>query len=143
MAAGEWWPCDYGPDLSRSFKALKTWFTLMVHGTDALGETISRTCALARELGRIVEATPELELLSPVQLNIVCFRYRSNEPDVLNASIVAALQAGGVVAPSLTKIRGRVAIRAAIVNHRTELRDVTALIDATLALGRAAQQKEL
>jgi aromatic-L-amino-acid decarboxylase len=62
---------------------------------------------------------------------------------VLNASIVAALQAGGVVAPSLTKIRGRVAIRAAIVNHRTELRDVTALIDATLALGRAAQQKEL
>ena len=143
MAAGEWWPCDYGPDLSRSFKALKTWFTLMVHGTDALGEVISRTCALARELGRIVEATPELELLSPVQLNIVCFRYRSNEPDVLNASIVAALQAGGVVAPSLTKIRGRVAIRAAIVNHRTELRDVTALIDATLALGRAAQQKEL
>ena len=138
MAAGEWWPCDYGPDLSRSFKALKTWFTLLVYGSNALGATISRTCSLARELGLMVEATPELELLAPVQLNIVCFRYRSNDPDVLNARIVSDLQEGGVVAPSLTKVRGNVAIRAAIVNHRTETRDLNNLIQGTLTLGRAA-----
>ncbi len=142
MAAGDWWPCDYGPDLSRSFRALKTWFTFMVYGTDALGATISRTCALARELGLIVQATPELELLAPVQLNIVCFRYRSNDPDVLNARIVSSLQEAGIVAPSMTKVRGNVAIRAAIVNHRTETRDLNELIEGTLALGRAAGRGE-
>ena len=138
MAAGDWWPCDYGPDLSRSFKALKTWFTLMVYGADALGASISRTCSLAAELGRTVEATPELELLAPVRLNIVCFRYRCNDADAVNTRIIADLQEGGIVAPSLTKIRGNVAIRAAIVNHRTDERDIEALVADTLALGRAA-----
>ena len=142
MAAGDWWPCDYGPDLSRSFRALKTWFTFMVHGSDALGETISRTCALARELARMIEAAPELEMLAPVQLNIVCFRYRADYPDPLNARLVADLQEGGVVAPSMTRVRGHVAIRAAIVNHRTESRDLRALIEHTLALGRAASHGE-
>ena len=142
MAAGDRWPCDYGPDLSRGFSALKTWFTFMVYGSEALGATISRTCALARELGRAIETIPELELLAPVQLNIVCFRYRSRDPDALNARIVADLQEGGLVAPSLTRVGGAVAIRAAIVNHRTEQRDLDTLIQQTLALGRAAAQED-
>ena len=50
LAAGKSWPCDFGPDLSRGFRALKTWFTLKVYGTDALGAMISRTCELARYL---------------------------------------------------------------------------------------------
>ena len=50
LAAGAPWPCDFGPDLSRGFRALKTWFTLKVYGTDALGAMISRTCELARYL---------------------------------------------------------------------------------------------
>src|SRR5262249_42073160 len=40
LAAGSPWPCDFGPDLSRGFRALKTWFTLRVYGTDALGAVI-------------------------------------------------------------------------------------------------------
>jgi aromatic-L-amino-acid/L-tryptophan decarboxylase len=39
------------------------------------------------------------------------------------------------VAPSTTKIGNRLAIRAAIVNHRTDTRDVDALVDAVVALG--------
>ncbi len=138
MAAGDWWPCDYGPDLSRSFKALKTWFTFTVYGADALGASISRTCSLAAQLASIIEATPELELLAPVRLNIVCFRYRCDDADAVNSRIITALQEGGIVAPSLTKVRGSVAIRAAIVNHRTEPRDIDALVATTLMLGRAA-----
>jgi glutamate/tyrosine decarboxylase-like PLP-dependent enzyme len=63
LAAGSPWPCDFGPDLSRGFRALKTWFTLKVHGTDAIGAVISHTCSLARYLKQRVQATPELELL--------------------------------------------------------------------------------
>ena len=76
LAAGSLWPCDLGPDLSRGFRALKTWFTLKTYGTDRLGAMIGRTCALAGYLEARIQAEPRLELLAPVQLNIVCFRYR-------------------------------------------------------------------
>ena len=135
LAAGSPWPCDFGPDLSRGFRALKTWFTLKVHGTDAIGAVISRTCELARYLEKRIVATPELELLAPVQLNIVCFRYRCEDTDRQNAKIVVDLQESGIVAPSTTKIGNRLAIRAAIVNHRTEMRDIDALVDAVVAFG--------
>ena len=48
MAAGSPWPCDYGPDLSRNFKALKVWFTLQVYGAQRLGPVMDGSCQLAR-----------------------------------------------------------------------------------------------
>jgi aromatic-L-amino-acid/L-tryptophan decarboxylase len=135
LAAGSPWPCDLGPDLSRGFRALKTWFTLKVYGTDALGAVISHTCALARHLESRILATSQLELLAPVELNIVCFRYRGEDADRLNARIVTDLQESGICAPSTTRIGDDLAIRAAIVNHRTERRDIDALVDAVLACG--------
>ncbi len=139
LAGGDWWPCDYGPDLSRGFRALKTWFTLKTYGADAIGEVIAGTVALAQRLATRVAAEPELELLGPVPLNIVCFGYRSPDADRLNAEIVADLHEQGRVAPSLTTIGGRTAIRAAIVNHRTAAEDVDALVESVLICGRAAR----
>ena len=139
LAAGAPWPCDYGPDLSRGFRALKTWFTLKVYGAAALGSVISHTCALARYLESRISETPELELLAPVDLNVVCFRYRAEDAQRLNPRIVIELQESGVVAPSTTTIDGRLAIRAAIVNHRTGRREIDMLVEKTVALGRAMQ----
>jgi aromatic-L-amino-acid/L-tryptophan decarboxylase len=141
LAADGWWPCDYGPDLSRGFRALKTWFTIKTYGAEALGKIAAQTCDLARELAERVAAESELELLAPVALNIVCFRYLSPDADALNAEIVADLQAAGEVAPSLTRLQGQTAIRAAIVNHRTERRDIETLVSSVLALGRAASER--
>jgi aromatic-L-amino-acid decarboxylase len=137
LAAGSPWPCDFGPDLSRGFRALKTWFTLKVHGTEALGAAMSRSCALAQSLAQKIEATPELELLAPAQLNIVCFRYRAAEADRVNAEIVADLHESGIAAPSTTTIDGKLAIRAALVNHRTQERHIDALIAGVLRFGAA------
>jgi aromatic-L-amino-acid/L-tryptophan decarboxylase len=137
LAGGSPWPCDFGPDLSRGFRALKTWFTFKVYGTEALGGAISRTCALARYLEQRITETAELELLAPVELNIVCFRYRAHEPDRVNAEIVVRLQESGSVAPSTTIIDGQFAIRAAIVNHRTSQIEIDKLIEDILALGRS------
>ncbi len=137
LAANSPWPCDFGPDLSRGFRALKAWFTLKVYGTRALGAVISHSCELARSLESRIEESPELELLAPVALNIVCFRYRAAESDRINQAIVIALQESGMVAPSTTRINGRLAIRAAIVNHRTSAAELEALVEATLSLGRA------
>ncbi len=135
MAAGSPWPCDFGPDLSRGFRALKTWFTIKVYGAEKLGRVISNTCALAQYLKQCIEAEPRLELLAPVALNIVCFRYRSLDANRVNAELVIALQESGIAAPSTTTINGQLAIRAAIVNHRTTVGDIDALIEATLKFG--------
>jgi glutamate/tyrosine decarboxylase-like PLP-dependent enzyme len=142
LAAGSPWPCDFGPDLSRGFRALKTWFTLKVYGTDRLGAVIARTCALAGYLQQRIEAEPRLELLSPARLNIVCFRYRGADvdavdADALNGAIVADLHESGLAAPSTTTIDGKLAIRAAILNHRTRESDVDRLVAATLSLAEA------
>ena len=136
LAGGSPWPCDFGPDLSRGFRALKTWFTLKVYGLEALGQMIARTCELARYLERRIAESNELDLLAPVSLNIVCFRYRCPDADRVNARIVVELQETGVSAPSTTRINGELAIRAAITNHRTAGADIDALVDATLAIGR-------
>ena len=145
LAGGSPWPCDFGPDLSRGFRALKTWFTLKVYGLQALGETIARTCELARYLEQRLKESEELELLAPVQLNIVCFRYRCPDSDRSNARIVVELQESGVAAPSTTRING--ALSDSSRHHQSSdcRADIDALVNATLAIGRAiaAEQPDL
>ena len=136
LAAGEWWPCDYGPDLSRSFRALKTWYTLMTYGTDALAAEIEKNCALAQALAQMIDDHPDLERMAPVTLNIVCFRFRHEASDRLNEQLVEMLHVAGEVAPSLTVLDGQVVIRAAIFNHRTEMNDVRLLVDRVVAVGK-------
>jgi aromatic-L-amino-acid decarboxylase len=135
MAAGTPWPCDFGPDLSRGFRALKTWFTIKVYGTEKIGNIISNTCKLAQYLKRKIQNHQCLELLAPVSLNIVCFRFRCDNADIVNSNIVIKLQESGIVAPSTTQISGCLAIRVAIVNHRTSTKEIDALINATIAIG--------
>ncbi len=144
LAAGAPWFCDYGPDLSRGFRALKVWFTLKEYGTERLGQAVLRNVALARYLAERVAATPELELLAPVQLNIVCFRYhnpRLSEAQLnsLNADLVADLQASGIAAPSTTVLDRRLAIRVNITNHRSDAAMIDALLAAAVTRGKALE----
>uniref|UniRef100_UPI00054FA627 pyridoxal phosphate-dependent decarboxylase family protein n=1 Tax=Andreprevotia chitinilytica TaxID=396808 RepID=UPI00054FA627 len=138
LAAGHPWPTDYGPDLSRGFRALKVWMTFKVYGADKLGQIVAQCCDLAQRLAARVEREPELELLSAVTLNVVCFRFTasSQELDRLNTDIAIDLQESGIAVPSTTKVDGKQAIRAAIVNHRTTAEDIDILLDAVIAAGR-------
>ncbi len=81
--------------------------------------------------------------MAPVQLNIVCFRYRADNANQVNSDIVMDIQESGIAAPSTTLLDGQLAIRAAIVNHRTDTGDLDALLAAVLRFGgartRAAQ----
>jgi glutamate/tyrosine decarboxylase-like PLP-dependent enzyme len=98
---------------------------------------IARSCALAKYLEARVLAEPRLELLAPVNLNIVCFRYRAESADRVNGEIVVNLQESGIAAPSTTLLDGKLAIRAAIVNHRTDTCDLDALVAAVIRFGMA------
>jgi glutamate/tyrosine decarboxylase-like PLP-dependent enzyme len=135
LAGGSPWPCDFGPDLSRGFRALKTWFTLKAYGGERIGAEIARSCELARYLERRIITESRLELLSPASLNIVCFRYRGKDADKLNAEIVAELHERGIAAPSTTTIGGQLAIRACLINHRIQPEDIDALLTGVLDLG--------
>lgn len=146
LAGGANWPCDFGPELSRSFRALKVWFALKQHGTRKLGLLIEQNCAQARYLQSLVSKEPELEILAPATLNILCFRYRSldcagRELDLLNEGIVEDLQERGIAAPSTTRIAGKLAIRVNITNHRTCNADLDLLIDAVLDTARSRLAK--
>jgi aromatic-L-amino-acid/L-tryptophan decarboxylase len=139
LAGGGIWPCDLGPDLSRGFRALKVWMTLAVYGADRIGAIAEQTCDLAKALADRVDREPALQRLAPVALNIVCFRYTAagGDLDRLNAHIASDLQLAGTAAPSTTTVGGVLAIRAAIVNHRTTEADIAMLVDAVLEAGRA------
>ncbi len=127
LAGGAPWPCDLGPDLSRGFRALKVWMTLSAYGTEALGRVVDDTCALAQRLAAAISTSNRLTLLAPVKLNIVCFGV-AGFTDAQTENLVADLQEEGLFAPSTTTINGRLAIRAAIVNHRTSADDIDALV---------------
>ncbi|MDP2805498.1 MAG: hypothetical protein Q8O24_06100, partial [Gallionellaceae bacterium] len=68
-------------------------------------------------------------------LNIVCFRFRCDDADKVNANIAVALQESGIAAPSVTTVNGKIAIRAAIVNHRTTAENIDALLCEAIAQG--------
>ncbi|MGR3563827.1 MAG: pyridoxal phosphate-dependent decarboxylase family protein [Heliomarina sp.] len=139
LAAGNPWPVEYGPELSRGFRALKIWAQLAEHGTEKLGQMISQNCAQAAYLGDLVTGASDLELLAPVMMNICCFRYTGKgdvaEQNALTDEIVIQLQLQGIAAPSTTTLDGKRAIRVNITNHRTTRADLDLLIREVRRLG--------
>lgn len=138
LAAGSPWPVDFGPELSRGFRALKVWAHLLEHGVEKLGAVISENCSQATYLGKRIEASDKFELLAPVTLNIICFRYVSelvNDLNDLNREIVITLQERGIAVPSTTLLNGQLAIRVNITNHRTELQDLDLLLEEAERIG--------
>jgi glutamate/tyrosine decarboxylase-like PLP-dependent enzyme len=136
LAAGEVWPCDIGFDLSRSFRALKTWFTFRVFGAEKIGECIEHTCRLAKYLEERLKKTDTFELCAPVRLNIVCFKLSQPGSDHLTRQVVIDLHDRGVAAPSTTILDGKTVIRAAILNHRTTEDDIDEFVAALEASAR-------
>ncbi|NWJ48778.1 MAG: aminotransferase class V-fold PLP-dependent enzyme [Chloroflexi bacterium] len=133
-----------GVDLSRSFKALKIWFSLKVHGIDLFGQLIEQNIRQAAYLKQLIEQEHLLELLAPVELSIVCFRFNPSSQesldaqllDRLNQEILLRLQESGKAVPSGTRIQGRFAIRVAITNHRSRKEDFELLCQLVVNYGQ-------
>ncbi|MGE5139688.1 MAG: pyridoxal phosphate-dependent decarboxylase family protein, partial [Rudaea sp.] len=141
MGGTHHWFNEYGIQLSRGFRALKVWMSIKEHGIDKYGRVIRQNVEQARYLARLVQASPDLELLAPVPLNIVCFRYRVEGLDeealnALNQELLVRLHESGIAAPSYTMIEGKYALRAAITNQRSRFEDFDIMIEAVRRLGR-------
>jgi len=123
-------------ELTRRFRALKLWFSLRYHGLAAFREAIAENLRQAQLLARLIENEPSLELLAPVELSAVCFRWTGDDEGALNTrneEILRRVGASGRVAISNATIQGKFGLRACIVNHRTTEDDVRGVIDEVLA----------
>ena len=145
-AGGELWFSEYGIQLSRGFRALKVWMSFKEHGIDRYARLVRQNVEQARHLERLVERSPDLELLAPVPLNIVCFRYRGalrDEAaiDALNRELLMQVQERGIAVPSTATLHGRFAIRVAITNHRSRREDFELLVREVEAIGRALETR--
>jgi aromatic-L-amino-acid decarboxylase len=120
---------DYGVQLGRRFRALKLWMVIRAFGVNGLAARLREHCALAQIIASWIESDGDWELMAPVPFSLVCFRYAPNgmsegERDRRNEEIMHAVNAGGDVFLSHTKLRGRFTLRLAIGNIRTEERHV-------------------
>jgi aromatic-L-amino-acid decarboxylase len=140
LASGPIWFSHYGLDLSRGFRALKVWFCLKEYGLKTYQALVEQNVAQAKYLGELITADPRLELLAPVSLNIVCFRFTGGIKDeaqlsAINNELLLRLQESGVAVLSSTLITGRFALRAANTNHRSRREDFEIMLREVVRLG--------
>jgi aromatic-L-amino-acid decarboxylase len=127
---------DQTIELSRRFRALKLWLSLRYHGLTAFRAAIAENIEQAKLLAKLIDAEPSLELLAPVELSAVCFRWANAETDTLNdlnEEILREVNQAGRVWLSNASIRGAVGLRACITNHRTTEQDVRTVVEEVLA----------
>jgi aromatic-L-amino-acid/L-tryptophan decarboxylase len=140
---------EYGPQMSRAFRALKVWMVLRFFGRKGLRELFGKNIGLARLLHNLVGEHPDFEVLHEPVLYLYCFRYvpnglaeRRDEPEIqaqldrLNQEIVDEIQRSGLAMIMTTRIRGRVAIRMSICSQRTMEEDIETTFDAIAHWGR-------
>lgn len=131
---------NYGLELSRGFKALKVWMSIKEHGIEKYKALIQQNVEQASYTGVLVKQSLQLELLTPVTMNIVCYRFIGNgipeeKLNDLNKEILMRLQEQGIASPSSTLLHGKYAIRVAIVNHRSRKEDFEVLIKQSIKIG--------
>jgi len=131
---------DLGIELTRGFKALKVWMSLKAHGANKFGQLIGQNIEQCRYLANLVEKSKHLQLMAPVSLNVVCFRFEKSgldekDLDYINNGILLRLQEQGIAVPSGTRIEGKFVLRVANVNHRTIRDDFDFLVQQVENLG--------
>jgi aromatic-L-amino-acid decarboxylase len=125
---------DLSVQLSRTSRALKLWMSLRYFGIDAFRAAIDRSIDLALFAQARIQASAQLELLTPAKLGVVCFRRRPEGMDEdrterLNQQLAEGLAASGQGLVSSTRLRGRFALRMCVLNHSSRARDVERVLD--------------
>ncbi len=132
----------YTPESSRRWRALPAWFSLRAYGKKGHAEIIERNCEVARLLGDRIRESEHFTLLSPVKLNIVCFTLKVPDADAqLVQTFLHAVRDDGKVFFTPTLYRGRPAIRAAVSNWQTEVKDVDIAFEVICRVWRELQPR--
>ncbi len=126
---------DYGPQLSRSFRALKIYLSLKLYGVQAIAGEIQRQYRLAGKFADRIRAAEEFELMVEPELGVVAFRCLPPGmagQDVLNRlqkQVVDRLHRRGKAYLSRVEVQGQAGLRACFVSHRTRLPHLDQVLD--------------
>lgn len=139
-------PGDYGLQLTRASRAVKLWLSVQVFGLDAFRAAVERGLDNAERVEALLRETGVFEIVTPAQLGIVTFRYRSGLPearlDAVNRAIVERVIADGSFMISSTRIGGRTVLRMCTINPRTSEADLEATVTLLSRFGAAAERGE-
>ena len=142
LASGDDWFSEFGLQLSRRFRALKVWMSLKEHGSERFGRMISRNVDQAHYLGGLINSNTNLELLAPIGMDIVCFRYNPgnkslDELNVINKEIKLQLEERAIALPGYTTLNDKYCIRCAISSHRVTNEDFDVLVESVINIGES------
>jgi glutamate/tyrosine decarboxylase-like PLP-dependent enzyme len=135
------WFSEYGFQQTRGFRALKVWMTMQQFGLNGCKAAIEENLMLARYLADRVRSAPDLGLMAPPSLSVVCFRFLASSLQdeeaaaALNRTLLERLQLSGEAFLTSTELRGRFVLRACIVNYRSTKADVDRMLDAVRQIG--------
>ena len=130
---------NYNLQLTKDFKALKVWMTFKAYGAEKLKKAIENDCRLAQYAKLLIEESDDFELMAPVPLSIVCFRYTGRKGkyagdekklEHINDKILDGIEKDGRIFFAGTKIKGRTALRINLTNHRRTKADIEFLLTA-------------
>lgn len=146
IAAGPDPISNYGLELSKEFRSLKVWMSVKEHGIEKYSNLLQQNIAQAHYLAALVKSSSQLELMAPVSLNVVCYRYKeaglaTESLNKLNEEIVMKLQELGIAVPSSTILKEQYVIRVAITNHRSKKADFDVLIKETIRIGNEMKER--
>ncbi|MBX3071599.1 MAG: aspartate aminotransferase family protein [Thermomicrobiales bacterium] len=131
----------YGPVFSTRFRGLPMWCALKAYGRAGYRAMVERCLDNAAAFGSWLDQTHGVELLAPVRLNMVCWRFTPDglddaATDQFNRDAVAAIQRDGRVFLTPTRWQGKQAIRCAFDNWATSAADVEVLQQVVRQQGR-------
>ncbi len=118
------------PENSRRLRALPSWFSLAAYGRAGHREIVERNVAQARRLGEGIAGVPELRLLAPVRLNVVCFTLAGSATRERVHALGRAVAESGEAFLTPTFHEGAHALRAAFSNWRTSEADTDRVLEA-------------
>jgi aromatic-L-amino-acid/L-tryptophan decarboxylase len=113
---------DYGIQLGRRFRALKAWVIFRSFGLDGMATRLSEFVRLANLFADWIKSDSRFELVAPVSLGVVCFRFVGGDEskiDYLNSEIVEKINASGRAYLTQTKLRDRTVMRIGLGNVLT------------------------
>lgn len=134
-------PADLSPELSKHFRGLRIWLSLMVLGIAPFRAALSEKIHLARYFHQKIKHRKGFEVGPYPDLSIATYRYipKWGDADAFNHRLMRAVQNEGKIYISSTLIKGKVVLRTAILSFRTHLDEVKQALDV---LAKTAKRLE-
>jgi aromatic-L-amino-acid decarboxylase len=141
---------EYGPEMSRAFRALKVWMALKYLGVDGYRTLLRQNVQCVEHLHKLVENDTDFEVLHQPNLMMYSFRFNpveweakySDDPgghkaalDKLNQKICDEIQLTGKAFIMSSRLRDNVVIRLSVSSHRTTLEDIDVVFSTLKEIG--------